>query len=893
MCLGSQPPACLCHQPRHSLAQPAASPQHFNAQPYEIILAKDVQQQPLNFMNPVRATWSMSLQSGDAHSTPLLRPPLSLPSQCTTTGSTPTCGYVYDGDGTAILNSQGFCCSCSLASALGITDDEKDLYRATSKCDIDVGQTAHCMRMSLLWYAGYSIGAASVAYTVELDVVSCSGADNTCTSTTLKLSPTAPALCYDPTGNVIASGSGAQDCLIEASLEGDLAAFEDTPTLSNLLLFIPSTCALADSECIRRLGESSERWMLLNRADVSVTGDECNKVGVGYSTFSIQPSGCSAQAGECLKNQLETYYQADAYADAAGHTGQYWVKYHTMGGPFNPKIQGSSGASMEFVTNRFQKSLITLKQRADRFAYVRRVVPGQIVDAFVSDFQAMSGDGLLSVLVISAGKVPGDFTLTADCGSNFVPLVAKQFSLQAPPNSGSSRTCEWQLSTTSTSAGQFFCDVRLLNSQGVVTDTALVNVTVTAQQMDQGAQSGNLSSSAPGASNNDANANGSLSCSDKCDGIFDLLCLLAVGCVAEVVVVVVCAVLVIGCCFGLAKRPHVLCAPCLLLLRTPCLIGTTCAKACATRLAKSSRSSSRSKRSSRSKSRGKSRSKSKGKSKEKQAKAKKASSREKSKSRERRSASPAQPDCQDPGVGMWQADMPTTPSVRPPRVPRTPLSHRAPSWMDSYNARQAQQHPAQAPMPPQAQRAPQRPQFEEEEDDYPRQYQARDYTEGLTDDMIAAMQHWLVHGVHPTLQQLHPQPQQQQQQQQRRREESSSRRAAPPSLSHSSAYSMQNGMDAHAVHAPLVHVDAELSSRGRAMPSSLSPGRGRDDPLSFSGTAHVLARPCTRTASGSIGSRASLEGTNPMHMSDAGSFRLPPARAHLGIAMPDGITSSH
>lgn len=806
-------------------------------------------------------------------------------SQCTTTGSAPTCGYVFDGGGTAIINSQGFCCSCSLASALGITDDEKDLYRATSKCNIDVSQTAHCMRMSLLWYAGYSIGAASVAYTVELDVVSCSGADSTCTSTTLKLSPTAPALCYDPTGNVIASGSGAQDCLIEASLEGDLAAFEDTPTLSNLLLFIPSTCALADSECIRRLGESSERWMLLDRADVSITGDDCNKVGVGYSAFSIQPSGCSAKAGECLKNQLETYYQADAYADAAGRAGQYWVKYHTMGGPFNPKIQGSSGASMEFVTNRFQKSLITLKQRADRFAYVRRVVPGQIVDAFVSDFQAMSGDGLLSVLVISAGKVPGDFTLTADCGSNFVPLVAKQFSLQPPPNAGSSRTCEWQLSTTSTSAGQFFCDVRLLNSQGIVTDTALVNVTVTAQQIDQGAQGGNLSSTAPGASNNVANANGSLSCSDKCDGIFDLLCLLAVGCIAEVVVVVVCAVLVIGCCFGLAKRPHVLCAPCLLLLRTPCLIGTTCAKACATRLAKPSRSSSRSKRSSRSKSRSKSRNKSRSRSKEKQAKAKEAGLRKKSKSRERRSESPAQPDCQDPGVGTWQADMPTTPSFRPPRVPRTPLSHRAPGWVDSYNARLPQ--PAQASLPPQAQRAPQRQQFEDDEDDYPRQHRARDYTEGLSDDMIAAMQHWLVHGVYPTLQQLHPQPQQQH----RRREESSNRRAAPPSLSHSSAHSIQGGMDAHAVHAPLVHVDAELSSRGRAMPSSLSPGRGHDGPLSLSGSAHVLARPCTRTASGSAGSRPSLEGTNPMHMSDAGSFRLA-GRAHLGIPMPEGITSS-
>ena len=51
-------------------------------------------------------------------------------------------------------------------------------------------------------------------------------------------------------------------------------------------------------------------WMLIDKTLVSLNGDECNLIGVGYSAFRNEPNACEGYPNDCIQNQIEDYYQA-------------------------------------------------------------------------------------------------------------------------------------------------------------------------------------------------------------------------------------------------------------------------------------------------------------------------------------------------------------------------------------------------------------------------------------------------------------------------------------------------------------------------------------------------------------------------------------------------------
>jgi type IV pilus biogenesis protein CpaD/CtpE len=51
--------------------------------------------------------------------------------------------------------------------------------------------------------------------------------------------------------------------------------------------------------------------MLLDRSYADFSGLTCNKIGVSFTAFRYQPSGCGNWPQACLANQLDDYHKED------------------------------------------------------------------------------------------------------------------------------------------------------------------------------------------------------------------------------------------------------------------------------------------------------------------------------------------------------------------------------------------------------------------------------------------------------------------------------------------------------------------------------------------------------------------------------------------------------
>lgn len=55
----------------------------------------------------------------------------------------------------------------------------------------------------------------------------------------------------------------------------------------------------------------SERWIVVEKSDISFDGRECDKIGVGFEAFQNQPNRCIRSAGSCLNNQIDDFLERD------------------------------------------------------------------------------------------------------------------------------------------------------------------------------------------------------------------------------------------------------------------------------------------------------------------------------------------------------------------------------------------------------------------------------------------------------------------------------------------------------------------------------------------------------------------------------------------------------
>ena len=96
--------------------------------------------------------------------------------------------------------------------------------------------------------------------------------------------------------------------------------------------------------------KTGQYHLLVEREQVSFSGDECNKIGTSYSAFNNQPGdACGQPLGTCLKNQILDVYEADMERISQGKTPRNILKKY--GNAYNLKSTSGDKNSLSFPVN--------------------------------------------------------------------------------------------------------------------------------------------------------------------------------------------------------------------------------------------------------------------------------------------------------------------------------------------------------------------------------------------------------------------------------------------------------------------------------------------------------------------------------------------------------------
>ncbi|KAK4535355.1 hypothetical protein CDCA_CDCA04G1380 [Cyanidium caldarium] len=493
-----------------------------------------------------------------------------LSNQCVDSWSSsdPTCGYAYSPPNSTapqdrILYSQGFCCRCSTSELLGLSSQ---YIRGGLKCDLldlsQPSQSAHCLRFDSLWYSAFQIGTPNVDFSIQVNVTTCDYVGNdsslaasekpppsqnlgnrtrqvsSCSTQILQLSPGEP---------YVTSLNGK----LSARAIGDFDPWEGTPSYVEKWLFVPSICTDTNDEwCLQRISMNSTetaRWMLIDTTHVTLSGADCDKIGVSYSAFANEGNRCGRLPQSCLHDQLQTYYETDLKILEAGATGNYFV---TFFGRFDSNGLRETDPLLRFKTNRIQATEVRLEFAADDIFDVVNVANGRFIksQSYVTTAVAQSRGAELHLALLSEGSQAGfsQFTVSALCGPFIAPIPAQTVTLAA----GARANVTMSLDIEDAHAGSAACNCTLVNSVGISVDSIRITFNVSARDTSKGAQGGSDSRTAGNATSTSSTLAPGGSCS-ACGGFFDITCFLSNVCLANIFAfsLVIVGLLLILCCF--------------------------------------------------------------------------------------------------------------------------------------------------------------------------------------------------------------------------------------------------------------------------------------------------------------------------------------------------------
>ena len=103
---------------------------------------------------------------------------------------------------------------------------------------------------------------------------------------------------------------------------------------------------------------------------------------------------------------------------------------------------GASDRVLGLLVEQIQNSLITLTFSAVDIRFITNRSPGKITDAFVVEFEALSKNGFMNVVITNTGSIEADYTTTVtDCSPGIQSIPARVTSIQ----SGSSEALVFEI----------------------------------------------------------------------------------------------------------------------------------------------------------------------------------------------------------------------------------------------------------------------------------------------------------------------------------------------------------------------------------------------------------------------------------------------------------------
>uniref|UniRef100_A0A1D2A410 Generative cell specific-1/HAP2 domain-containing protein n=1 Tax=Auxenochlorella protothecoides TaxID=3075 RepID=A0A1D2A410_AUXPR len=438
----------------------------------------------------------------------------------------PTCGWATL-NGVNVLDSQGFCCECTLVNGYWTNYMRGSLYcpAAAGKSPSQYLASAHCLRFNDdWWFVGYVVGNYQMDFNIAFNVTTTKTGGTNATSETLTVNPSVPIV-------------RSADKTVTASLLGDLASYSQIPNLANHYLMVILD-SLSDTPSVA-FSKNKETWMLLDPALVDPAGLTCDKVGITYSGFRVNLADkCNIPNGYCLRNQLVDLYYADVERINAGHDPLYFVTKYS-GGVQNERQMTyslSSSGKTTFVLNlpvpSLTQSLVTLAVSADSVQFVSNTSPAKIqstqlctlYDVQCGTFESLEGSGYLTVTLENTGTLTADYYVSlTSCSDNVVKALAQYATIKA----GAKYNFVFTITMATDQATSSTCSVEVRDSQGDLLDSTAVTWATLGTDYGQEPQEGTAS---PPYYDDSTIATSFSGCNKVCGTVLSLKCLVKYSC---------------------------------------------------------------------------------------------------------------------------------------------------------------------------------------------------------------------------------------------------------------------------------------------------------------------------------------------------------------------------
>jgi len=295
-----------------------------------------------------------------------------------------------------------------------------------------------------------------------------------------------------------------------------------------------------------------------------LSGRTCNKIGVSYEAFRLQPSACSAPVGTCLSAQPDDYFQEDDQKRARGEVGQYLLEFVAGAEASVVRIDdSSSNLLLQISMGVIETSVITLTVSADDLVFISNRSPGRILVAYVEPFESLSRDGVLVARVANVGTLAADYDITVgECSSNISPILSQRVSLAVAQE----KELRFAIYTTTYLAAENYCKISMYNALGGLEHFLVFNFSTSATDIDRGSQEGTPTKKLSPAGPTTTSPKKLAGCAARCGSFFSVVCFVVNGCIAQllrVVGVVVAGIALLLCCIK--------CAPFLCMRAVPAL----------------------------------------------------------------------------------------------------------------------------------------------------------------------------------------------------------------------------------------------------------------------------------------------------------------------------------
>ena len=431
----------------------------------------------------------------------------------------PTCGWTLStSTGERLLDSQGFCCGCSMSNAIdqsidgsidgsGMTAGGGSEFRANLDCNVfrtglPLQAGAHCMRHGDDWYSGYSVGASRMDFDVFIDV----SVGNDDVETAIghnqhaQDGPTVSSLRLGP--DVLINRT--DDGLVMAELLGDLVHYTSVPTLSDKLLMVPPLDVAGSLPPVHE-------WLLLDKGMVTLDGSECDKVGVGFSAFRGQPMRCFRAPGSCLRNQIvdilsEERERTDASRQPLYLLSQFGHGVGTTRSSSAEQRQGGDRVVLRVPIETTANSVLTLTLDARDLVQTINTSPGAILraivtgfspsvasawegsnatdaDGFAGGFEALSASGRVIVEIVNTGNIPAEYHVTVTNCTEGVARVVSPGPITLVPLSPRALALTVEVDSQAEDASRS-CSLQLLDAIGIEIDSRLLSFYTNATVLD-------------------------------------------------------------------------------------------------------------------------------------------------------------------------------------------------------------------------------------------------------------------------------------------------------------------------------------------------------------------------------------------------------------------------